>query len=324
MFGSEEDSGHEDFDHELVDASKESSERVTPIASIIEILDAAGNLTTDLEEHWSEALNSELFKSDREELKAKWAAVLHLVAEHLSSIDRGLERQDLRVIQFDYPAGLEDLADLSSDPSPDQAWRQMQLAVVYATDRLARAVAFLDNESAHRVSFPGDTATESRWWQAGAFGLIKERAEVLARLLKHEIGILEGLQEAEFYSGELPHREQARLPASWEAMKRADAALRRGMYEAALIYELRWMRAVVTEAMDCSLEAVPNPLAPAIADLEDLREFADPVALLESLCIDLGQGRDIDPAVSTILAEVIYESLSDLLLQFPEPTSLDE
>lgn len=326
LFGSEEDSEHENLDHELdVDASEESSERVAPLASIIEILDAAGKLTTDLEEHWSEALNSESFKSGREELKARWAAVLHLIAEHLSSIDEGLKRQDLRVIQFGYPAGLGDLADLSSDqPSPDQAWRQMQLAVVYATDRLARAVAFLDNESAHRLSFSGDTATESRWWQAGAFGLIKERAGVLARLLKHEIGILERLQEAELFSGELPPREQAQLPASWETMKLAGAAMSRGMYEAALVYELRWMRAVVAEAMDCSLEEVPSPLAPAIADLELLREFANPVALLESLCIDLGQGRDIDLAVSTVLAEVIYESLSDLLLQFPEPTFLDE
>lgn len=315
-----------DPDAEVVEGNPDA---IPPtVASISEFIRAATKSTGEMERVWSAALDADAFRDGREELKARWASVIQMILSHLETVASGLKEsdskeEDLSLVQFGYPASLAEISSFVLDGSPETQWKQSQLAFMYACERLVEAVALLDKESASQIRFTGGVVTESRWWQAGAFSLIADRARAMAALLEEEAPILHDLRVSGKYAGEVPEPSVVRR-RSWQMMKMSNRALTCGLYEASLIFQLQWIRALFAEALEIDDTDVPSPVSPHLGEVESLVEVAGSAALLEECCSRLGRGEAVDRAVSLVVAEGLNDALGNLLFaDIPAPEGFD-
>lgn len=293
--------------------SESESSRGESEISLMELIEEACRSTVEAERDWSAALNAASFKETRAHLQNVWGSILHLVARHSERIHSGLLRTELRSIPVTFPTPPAELEDISVRPDAQAAWGQLQVAICYSCARLVDALTVLQVESAYRLEFAQGTATEARWWQAGAFSHLIRSAEALARLLEYEDELLRTFDFTGDYVPDAPSCRLIPVPSSSALISRVLSALRYGNHEAAAILELACVRAMYAELHSTELIDVPLPLFQALADVDELQELLPGIGLLEQICLALGTGDRCDVGALVIVTEVVGQTLANLV-----------
>lgn len=299
--------------------STENSENSEPTAasSPSDLLEHLIRMTDSLEKAWSKGMGDKAVAEARREAKDLWVAFANGLMHRLEWVQGLDERLGLSTLAEAFPLDDAGLSRLTLDPSkPEERYRQLQFASLYALDDLAKALDGLDNPTGTRIDLLSGQVTE-RWWEAGGFALLRRRAAALARILRAQERCLKELANEREDVPAVPNESLA-ARASWsDALRMASDLTSLGYSEAALAPLLQALRLVLAEAAAVGAEELPVPLAPPLRGIPLLASLAGHVELLEAATERLGKGSSLDAGVAVPLAKELLARIHRLAVNPP-------
>lgn len=269
-------------------------------------------VSEDLERAWSAALDDEALERARDGLSREWTALVQALHTRMEQAAHDAEAAGLDPTLTTVPLGLDVVADLDFDAAGEARWHQLQLAQLVAFEALLGGLNGLHEPTAERVDLM--TQEVERWWESGAFALVRSRAALLARVTRE----LEHVEAELFGSPKVSPAHMARS-AALELVQAANVALRRGDPEGALLHghsalRLRAMSVLGEAAVDGESVEQPGKL---FSTLPSLAAFEAQLSLLDTAVERMARGEGIDVGVSIPLAYGLLPLISDLAFDPP-------
>ncbi len=264
----------------------------------------ATTLSKELERAWSAALPS-VDDPAYADLHARLRSLLVSIHRRIGAADRSLREAGINPQVAAYPPLPETVASFTFDPDDEERWRQLQLALIDALAALVEAVGMMQEPSAQRIDL--ETGRSESWWEAGAFSLVRSRAQLLSRVVEAA-----SCAEARMCKGEAEEPSSDSL--AFDRLLLARGALDRGDPEGALIHTIVAMR--VRFGLDhAELVEVLTRLA---SNLAEAGEEASVLRLLAEAAEALGKGRPLDIGAAVLVAPRAFRTIGRLCLQAPE------
>jgi hypothetical protein len=293
------------------DAERSKGGLPTPV-SIEALTSHVLRLAEDIERAWSAALSDEVLDQTKGQFSREWSALLQTVHARAEQAERDAEAAGLDPTLKLIPGSLDSVSALNLDAGGKDRWHQLQLAQLVALQSLVAALTALDEPSAERVHLM--TQESEQWWESGAFGLVRSRALLLARVAREL-----DLAEAELFGKPRVSPAHAVRSAALDELQAANSALRLGDPEAALVHghaALRLRLISVLELDSDELDVVAQP-GKYFSALPSLHSFQVPLCLLDKAVERIAQGEGIDIGVSIPLAYGLLPLVSDLAFDPP-------
>lgn len=293
------------------------------VSSPSDLLDHLSRMVSSLEKVWSEALDSEPAVESREEAKDVWQSFVTVFvqwSERVGDVERrlGVEKPLDR-----FPLNEVGLSQLEVEPDDTaQQYSQLQVASLYAVERLMDSLEGLNNPTGKQMNFAPGKITVETWWEAGAFSIVRRRASALASILRKQEDLLGELAEGSEVAGDVPTGGVSSYSVSMHSLSAAADLVHRASHTAALPYLLLALRSTLAEAAEVCMEKLLTPLGTHMKTVPALTSLAKPVSVLEAVCERLGEGREIDAGVAVPLAEELGPIIRDLTYDPPNRSSL--
>jgi hypothetical protein len=259
--------------------------------------------TDELERAWSAALDSVLLAEAQQEMGARYESLLRTIARRAAAADRALSTAGVDPGLPAHPLQPDELARLAFDPTPKQCWLQRQLAEIDTLTTLLEALKAISAPSAH-VIHVHEQRVES-WWEAGAFALIRDCADLLLR-------VSEQVASAAELTG--TSVTPTPPPAFVGRLQLASAALRHGDIEAVLMHARLALRLRAAVEHD----VVPDDLLARLTQDGRLADDATVLRLLDQAASRLAAGEELDIGAAMLLAPRALAVVHRLCLQTPQ------
>jgi hypothetical protein len=260
--------------------------------------------TDELERAWSAALDSVLLAEAQQEMGARYESLLRTIARRAAAADRALSTAGVDPGLPAHPLQPDELARLTFDPMPKQRWLQRQLAEIDTLTTLLEALKAISAPSAH-VIHVHKQRVES-WWEAGAFALIRDCADLLLRVSEQVASA-----EAELTGTSVTPTPP---PAFVGRLQLASAALRHGDIEAVLMHARLALRLRAAVEHD----VVPDDLLARLTQDGRLADDATVLRLLDQAASRLAAGEELDIGAAMLLAPRALAVVHRLCLQTPQ------
>ena len=211
------------------DSSAVIDEGLTDLRSLIAHVTSVGD---DLELAWSSALDVVMTDDALEATRARWGSLF-------GALQRQADADAKRALGRGYDAHLQaDLLDaaptaIEFDPEPEQAWKQAEVAFLYAVKNLVKSSRALVSHPSERWTISdGHLETRRELWDSGAFPQVKAIAEFLVDICDER----DAAQERATAPGTSESRSSHPQAAAMRHLGRARNAYDRGDPEAALVH----------------------------------------------------------------------------------------
>jgi hypothetical protein len=266
-------------------------------------------LSRELERAWSDALEEQALGEAFELLDGQWASLIATVSARAQDSAARAQAAGISPL-VPHPQDPSNAYTVSVHPTPEQAWRQLQLAEMTALERLLQALGAL--KSKRSVDIPRPGARQEGWWQSGAFALVCLRARQLARAAR-------ALDEAE--ARLLAEREKDAPPRSvqldggWvDRLELARAADSRGDPESTLIHLRLALRERAAGLAGYETNALDEGFERRLVEDSRLAGLSGPLSAMCEASEDLGAGRPVDLGACLALARFLIEPVSEMCL----------
>jgi hypothetical protein len=266
-------------------------------------------LSSELERAWSDALEEGALGEAFELLDGQWASLIATVATRAQDSVAHAQAAGISPL-VSHPQDPSNAYTVSIHPTPDQAWRQLQLAEMTALERLLQALGAL--KSKHGAEIPRPGAEQEGWWQSGAFALVRLRARQLARAAR----ALEAAETRLLAENDQDARPRSvQLDGSWiDRLELARAADSRGDPESTLIHLRLALRERAAGLAGCEADALNDSFEQRLADDPRLAHLSGPLSAMCEASRDLGAGRPVDLGACVALARFLIDPVSELCL----------
>jgi hypothetical protein len=272
--------------------------RIAP-TDIVAVVRHVTHLASDLEKVWSDALDVAALHAANQSLGTRLEVTLAALASRLDAQDAKLQQAGLDVMLPDWPPSAEFV--LGEDPADPQArWRLVMVAQLQAFELLVEAANALTEPSGVSTDLLRDHE-ERRWWEGGAFALLRSRARLVERLTYE----LEAA-EAALLAGDRRRRDEA-----YEAFDLAATAYRRGDPESALFHGIR----CATLCVGGRRSACEEDLWASLRARQDRASLADLLDRAQVVVGEYGSGQPVGHAMP--LASVLLPRLHRLVMDAP-------
>ncbi|MEU2909801.1 hypothetical protein [Streptomyces massasporeus] len=256
-------------------------------------------LSTDLERRWS-SLISDAGSEDHKEALNKWYSFI-------SSLKNRIEKQGQRDPQGEHSIGPFPLRADSFTPRPDpvstgDALKEVETAELYATRNLLNVMQALSKPTTVQIDLA--TGQETRWWESGAFNLVRRAAEVAIRVVDRRDELIEMEKTATTAPPDV------RVGGLFLHANLSRAAMDQGMPEAALIYCALALRDVSTKL---GAVGVSPEEAAAVIGSELRSELQEPARQAMALASDIAAGVDTRVEQVFNLANFWCDSINSLI-----------
>jgi hypothetical protein len=213
----------------MTDAEREETDQASIAPTdIVALVRHVTRLCDDLEKVWSDALDPAKLEAANEGLGTRLGVALAALAAQHEARDAELRNAGVDIVLPDWPPSPEFV--LSQDSADPQArWRLVMVAQLQALELLVEASNALAEPSGVTTDLRRDREVR-RWWESGAFALLRSRARLVERLT-HELDAAEAAL--------LREEGGRRSSEAYDAFQLAATAYRRGDPEAALLHGLR-------------------------------------------------------------------------------------
>jgi hypothetical protein len=271
----------------------------------------AMELSRDLEQAWSKALDPDLLDSAHEGLRSRWSALVTGLHAAIAQADMALEAAGVDVRLYEWPPRPEGALELELAPEDAQVERrQLQIAQLVAFEQLALALGSVTEQRGVRIDLIAGRET-ARWWEAGAFALARLRTQLVLRIVER----IEAADAVVLGAGAQPRRQRSWTQAV-QSLDAAQAAASRGDPEAALLHalcsareRLRALRVDGELADDFSWSDLQR--VDALVQVGRLLELAE-----DAIRRHVGNTA-MDPGVALVLARSLLPAVQRLLLHPP-------
>lgn len=260
-------------------------------------------LTDELEQAWSSALDSAALDAAQGELSARLGSLLNTIQRRVAAADRELQAAGLETQIPAFPLPPDQVSLLTLNPDPERRWRQLQMAEIESLMLALPAIQAIREPSAHRFSI-ADGETES-WWEAGAFALARLRLSQLVRTSDAS----EAAEAAML--GKAIDSEPAR--GFFDRLRLAGEALGRGDPEGSLLHALVALR--LRAAIEVT--QVPDDLIDRLGRHERLQDTAPLLGLLRDAARSLGEGEALDLGAAVLIAPRALELVGRICVEEP-------
>jgi hypothetical protein len=261
-------------------------------------------LTDELEQAWSRALEPDALGAAQAELEARFGSLLRTFERRVNASARQLRDAGVDTMLPAYPLPASAYGEMTFDAEPERQWLQLQIAQVDALLALLAALEAMRAPSARRVHLPsGQTET---WWEAGAFDLIRTRAQTLLRI----VAAADAAEDA------LLGKTDAARPTRplFERLELLRGAIDRGDVEAALVHADRALRLRAELAGD----AAPADLLQRLATDPRLGDEGVLLELLDEAVRRIHVRRELDLGAAAVIAAPAARLVASLCLERPE------
>ena len=265
-------------------------EGLTDLRSLIADVTSVGD---DLEAAWSRALDAVMTDDALEATRARWDSLLGALQRQA---DADAERALVRGFDPHLEADLLNAAPsaIELDPEPGQAWKQAEVAYLYAVKNLAETSRALVSHPIERWTISdGHLETRRQLWDSGAFAQVKVNAEFLADIFDE--------RDAAQHNATAPGTEESRTShpqaAGMRHLGRARNAYERGDPEAALVH-LNIFFAAFAE-----IDGVVGPL----------QAHASAVQLVAAAAGRVARAQPLGLATATLVAAAGFSAAAQLL-----------
>jgi hypothetical protein len=263
----------------------------------------ATTLADELEKAWSAALDPDALEQARNGLTARVGVLLGALTRALEARDERMQEAGIDVVLPEWPLSDERLVALFDAADTLEGQRSLLVvAQLQAVELVAQAFAALSEPSGVRVELLGARELD-RWWEGGAFALLKSRA-VLLRSISVELDAL----DAEILNETVKQRREAT-----DALMAASIAYRRGDPQASLL-----------AALHAAALIVPVPPGTESGRWDALGLDSDFVTLrhllerAEAVVRDLLQGRRVSWGFALPLAGALLPRVQRLVFAPPD------
>ncbi len=270
-------------------------------------------LSVELERAWSDALDEQALGEAFELLDGQWASLIATVATRAQDAVARAQAAGISPL-VPHPQDPSNAHTVSVHPTPEQAWRQLQLAEMTALERLLQALGALKSKRTAETPRPG--AEEEGWWQSGAFALVRLRARQLSRAAR-ALDAAEVRLLAEKGKDAPPRSVQ--LDGGWvDRLELARAADSRGDPESVLIHLRLALRERAAGLAGCDADALDESFERRLAEDSRLAGLSGPLSAMCEASRDLSAGRPVDLGACVALARFLIEPVGELCLGLGE------
>jgi hypothetical protein len=264
----------------------------------------ATTLTDEVERAWSDALDTLDLTDARAGLGARLSSLLVSIARRSEATTKALQDGGFDPSIPRYPLGPDEELALTVEADAERGFRQAQMAELEALEQLTHAIQGLAAPSAVEITISELGEARESWWEAGAFDLVRRRADYLRR-----VSAATGRAEAAIHGRQTDDdgsRVFSRLRLASEAMSRGDP-------EAALLHcGLALAAGVQQHALH-----VLEPVAHLAARIEDARDAAL-LTQLDVALATLARHREPDVGAAALLAPRVLALTGYLCFERPD------
>lgn len=261
----------------------EEAARSEVTADLGALIDHVVRLSDDLERVWSDALQPEPLGEAHERLRAEWSSVSAVLQRRSEAATRALKAAGVDPKLRVHPLDPAQIHELELDYQGGEAWKQLQVAELLLLTQLLQAMNGLFEPSAQQVIIDDDDQpTETSWWEAGAFELVRKRAGALIRVSQE-------LEAAENQATGQPSSEHA---SAWlDRLGRARQAIDYGDAEAGLLHLGLALRESAAQASGQPIENLPGEFLTRLMNLPQSLEARPHLELMSEVERRLLTGR---------------------------------
>lgn len=262
------------------------------------------DFTGDLEKSWSSGMDHAFQDAAQSDLKARYDTLMAIVLRRAQMAKKKMEEagQDPKLPR--YPLQAADFEKITLDPDPQQALFQAQVAELDVLAQLVSAVKAMREPSGRTIFFDGRPA--ETWWEAGAFDLVRMRAEQLVRASAQTVMSLDVSQVAAPQS-DLVVKVVDRLTLAANAFRRGDV-------EATLLHSR--IAILLRARIDC--DVVPCDLFSKLASDPRLRAYSNTLKLLDRSVELLASGVVPNASAVTLIAPQAISAAQHICLFDPQ------
>jgi hypothetical protein len=268
-------------------------------------------MTDDLEKAWSDALDSPEAEKARAEALEVWAALTDALTQVAEEDARELARLSLdNTISVKLPLDDQGLADLLSEADALRRYKRLAVAKFYAVQALVEALVALKEKSATTMDLYRRPLRS--WWEAGAFDLIRTRAELVARISRADAAAMSEIRGGAA-PADLNTWQQGMIEIYLVHWRIGERLIREGYPDSALPHLIVMARAMVATWVGAPEDQLPTHLSEVFARVEKTKGMAPALQLAERLSEKLSAGRPPDIGISVPLAPELLRRLVQLL-----------
>jgi hypothetical protein len=269
------------------------------------------DLSDDLEQAWSDALDRTAIANVDDDLNAKLGALASALAAAVTEVEGSLSAAGIDPKLYTWPGDPNAFKTLQRATDLKARREQLELAQMVTLRRLLEVFQGLTKPTGTRIDLR--TQARSEWFEAGAFSLVKDQAVLFLRITR----------EVDRVSDELLRRNRdapildLSIEDAFESLRLMRRAHARGDLDAALLHARAAMRELVASLPFISRED-PRLRRPGLllAQVPSLSEYADSLILLEEEAADL-ESRTGELGVCTVLLEGLMPVIAKLAHELP-------
>lgn len=162
-----------------MESPTEDDARTSRFTDLESLIVHASTLPREIEQAWSAALDKVQKSPANEHLVADWHAVIDVLQQSVEDLGSETEAAGIDQELPEFPLSLESIAELSLSPTVSTGFIQTEVGRLYALVSLLEAWKAMNEPSGLTIKLlSGERQT---WWEAGAFGLLRDRAELAQR-----------------------------------------------------------------------------------------------------------------------------------------------
>lgn len=282
------------------------------VSGIGDLLRAALDVTDELAAVWSAGLDRDSESKAIREYKRRVGQTLHQVQQWADRVSERLAERDLDRLRTNFPLELADVGSLSIVPAGDQQINQLWLALFYVLRDASQAFGAIGAEDARRAN-AHDGERLGSFWEAGSFGLLRQRVLAVADVVDRFSLVLAD-RAAEFELSPSDVSPPLANDAATRAFERAQALVALGFHDAAL--------PLLLEAFDEGVRAVIDPAEGEQRIVVGLNPpLGVAVRMLRDATSQMAHGIGVVPEVAVPLADFFAGLLPELNIVPPKAPS---
>lgn len=311
------DTAASDQDESTASRQQQPAQHVTGQATDLTALAAhATDLADSLERAWSAALSPESLGPAHADLNAKFTSLMSAINSQVTETENALRKAGVNARLGVFPTSLQEIEQLSLDPDAAQQWRQAIMAQIDALALTLEALNAMRSPSAYQVDL--HTGIKQTWWEAGAFAMLRDRANLLTRL-----AIITSEAAKSMIDGN-PTFRRATVRSIFDTLRSAGDALSHGNAIGAIFLARLAMierAAVDLSWSDTGANKIPQDLPERLAADSRLAAEAPLIRIIEDMLKRFVDLEDVDIALAVLVAPHAIRLAERLC--FREPTIID-
>jgi len=279
----------------------DESARTHPTADYLALLTEVAKLGSEVEEAWSAALDTSDGTSTNHATVRKWQSLIRAVMDEFEYHQERFREAHVGNTTVTYPVTPTYFERPDDEKDSTGRADAATLAELYAIADLANALRGLNQPTATSINMA--TGESRTWWEAGAFGLIADRAVAAIRVLSETATVRQSLLEIDASERTESHERSPDLDyRSWlEQLQLGIQALSHGLGEAAVTYLARAVRWMVEPLIQGDGRKNSDIVAALVATPEG-NELGLPAAALLDTAHRLGNGNKVSAVTIQPLA----------------------